>query len=149
MQIHFSNSSLCSMGLIFVIISNTWSSTQITLSTLTGFVSPSSHHCELDKERAECSDNIALFRGRTIALQWRHYGRDGISNHQHHDCLLNRSFRRISKKISQLRVTGLCEGNSPVTGEFPAQRASGAENISIWWRHNGQATVVYGQCFNH
>ena len=37
------------------------------------------------------------------------------------------------KEISKLCVTGLCEGNSPVTGEFPAQRASNAENISIWW----------------
>ena len=27
-------------------------------------------------------------------------------------------------------------GNSPVTGEFPAQRASNAENVSIWWRHH-------------
>ena len=26
-------------------------------------------------------------------------------------------------------------GNSPVTGEFPAQMASNAENVSIWWRH--------------
>ena len=25
--------------------------------------------------------------------------------------------------------------NSPVTGEFPAQRSSNAENVSIWWRH--------------
>ena len=40
------------------------------------------------------------------------------------------------KKISKLRVTGLCEGNSPWTGEFPAQRAGNAENISIWWRHH-------------
>ena len=38
-----------------------------------------------------------------------------------HDCLLNRPFRRRSKKTSKLRVTGLCVGNSPVTGEFPAQ----------------------------
>ena len=30
-------------------------------------------------------------------------------------------------QIKQLRATGLCEGNSPVTGEFPAQRASNAE----------------------
>ena len=44
--------------------------------------------------------------------------------------------RRRSKKTSKLRVTGLCEGNSPVTGEFPAQRASNAENASIWWRHH-------------
>ena len=33
--------------------------------------------------------------------------------------LLNRLFRRRSKKEPKLRVTGLCEGNSPVTGEFP------------------------------
>ena len=25
---------------------------------------------------------------------------------------------------------------SPVTGEFPAQMASNAENVSIWWRHH-------------
>ena len=26
--------------------------------------------------------------------------------------------------------------NLPVTGEFPAQRSSDAENVSIWWRHH-------------
>ena len=35
------------------------------------------------------------------------------------------------QKTSKLRVTGLCEGNSPMTGEFPTQMASNAENISI------------------
>ena len=59
-----------------------------------------------------------------------------VSNHQPHDCLLNHLFRRRSKKTSKLRVAGLCVGNSPVTGEFPAQRASNAENVSIWWRHH-------------
>ena len=44
--------------------------------------------------------------------------------------------RRRSKKTSKLRVTGVCEGNSPVTGEFPAQRASNPENVSIWWLHH-------------
>ena len=57
-------------------------------------------------------------------LLWRHNGRGGVSNHQPHDCLLNRSFRRRSKKTSNLRVTGLCAGNSPVTGEFSAQMTS-------------------------
>ena len=33
-------------------------------------------------------------------------------------------------------VTGLCAGNSPGTGEFPAQLASNAETVSIWWRHH-------------
>ena len=37
--------------------------------------------------------------------------------------------KRRSKKTSTLRVTGLCAENSPVTGEFPAQRASNAENV--------------------
>ena len=70
------------------------------------------------------------------ALQWRHNGRERVSNHQPHDCLLNRLFRRRSRKTPKLRVTGLCEGISPGIGEFPAQRASNAENISIWWRHH-------------
>ena len=43
---------------------------------------------------------------------------------------------QIKKKISKLRVTGLCAGNSPVTGEFPAHMASNAANVSIWWRHH-------------
>ena len=43
---------------------------------------------------------------------------------------------RRSKKISKLCVTGLWEGNPPVTGGFPSQRASNAENISICWRHH-------------
>ena len=33
-------------------------------------------------------------------------------------------------------------GNSPVTGEFPAQRASNAENASIWWRHDDVVVVL-------
>ena len=45
--------------------------------------------------------------------QWRHNDHDGVSNHQPHGCLLNRVFRRRSKKTSKLGVTGLCVGNSP------------------------------------
>ena len=56
-----------------------------------------------------------------VTLRWRHNGRDSVSNHQPHDCLPNRLFRRRSKITSKLRVTGLCAGNSPVTGEFPAK----------------------------
>ena len=77
-----------------------------------------------------------IFLRLLFMLQWRHNERDGVSNHQPHDCLLKHLFRRRSKKTSKLRVTGLCKGNSPVTGEFPAQRASNAENIAIWRRHH-------------
>ena len=38
--------------------------------------------------------------GLKTSLQWRHNGRDSVSNHQPHDCLLNRLFRRRSKKTS-------------------------------------------------
>ena len=72
----------------------------------------------------------------TLPLQWRHNGHSSVSNHQLHDCLLNRFFRRRSKKTLKLRVTGLCAGNSPGTGEVPAQMASNAENVSIWWCHH-------------
>ena len=68
----------------------------------------------------QCEVMFALFQKgrmafRMFTLQWRHNGRDGVLNHQPHDCLLNRLFRRRSKKTSKLRVTGLCAGNSPVT----------------------------------
>ena len=49
---------------------------------------------------------------------------------------------QIKEKKSKLRVTGLCAGNSPVTGEFPAQMASNAENASIWWRHHESSEVM-------
>ena len=70
--------------------------------------------------------------------QWtlRHNGYDGVSNHQPHHCLLNLLFKHRSKKTSKLRVTGLCAGNSPVTGEFLTQIASNVENVSIWWCHH-------------
>ena len=82
---------------------------------------------------------------QSTILQWRHNERDGVSNHQPHDWLLNRLFKRRSKKISKLRITGLCERNSPVTSEVPAQTASNEENVSIWWRH--QEPVVLDSFF--
>ena len=83
---------------------------------------------------------------RNVPSQWRHNEHDCVSNHQPYDCLLNRLFRRRTKKASKLRVTGLCEGNSTVTGEFLAQRASNAENVSTWWRHHAH-TVRAFSCF--
>ena len=43
------------------------------------------------------------------------------------------------KKIPATRHWGFCEWNSPLTSEFSTQRASDAENVSIWWRHHGPA----------
>ena len=80
--------------------------------------------------------NGRRFADTIFTLRWRHNDHVGVSNHQPHHCLLNCLFERRSKKTSKLRVTGLCAGNSPGTSEFPAQMASNAENVSIWWRYN-------------
>ena len=42
-----------------------------------------------------CYSAGLLFTKKTASsLQWRQNGRDGVSNHQPHDCLLNRLFRQ-------------------------------------------------------
>ena len=75
-----------------------------------------------------CIAGLAQNSGNSIAnaldlpqpcasLQWRHIGRNGVSNHQPRDCLLNRLFRCGSQKTPKLRVTGLGARNSP--GNFP------------------------------
>ena len=83
-------------------------------------------HCQTTRQTVvnqSTTDDIpcasALWRH---ALRWRHNGPDSVSNHQPYDCLLNRLFRRWSKKSSKILVTGLCAGihrrpvNSPHKG---------------------------------
>ena len=81
--------------------------------------------------------NTKLSKASTLTemYQWRHDERDGVSNQRRLDCLLNRFSRHRSKKTAKLRATGLYEGNPPVTGGFPSQKAFNAEIFSIWWRH--------------
>ena len=56
------------------------------------------------------------------SFQWRHNGHDGVSNHQPHDCLLNRLFRYRSKKTSKPASLAFVRGihgwpvNSPHKG---------------------------------
>ena len=50
---------------------------------------------------------------------------------------------RSAQIKENIRVIGLCVGNSVVTGKFPAQMAINAENISIWWRHHDVDTQWY------
>ena len=88
------------------------------------------HQANCSKVLITYVEHICVFVHNT--LLWRHNGRDGVSNNQPHDCLHNCLFRCRSKKTSKLRVTGLCVGNSPMTGEFPIQMASNAENAPIW-----------------
>ena len=66
---------------------------------------------------------------------WRHKELDDVSNHRLLDCLLNYLFRR--KANIKVPCHWPLWEDSPVTGEFPAQRARNAENSSIWWRYRG------------
>ena len=59
--------------------------------------------------------------------RFRTIGRSQLSNPSDLPCL------HISN-----RATGLCAGNSPVTGEFPTQMSSNAEHVSIWWCYHAR-----------
>ena len=59
------------------------------------------------------TDLLFQYESTFSLLHWRHNDHDSVSNSQPRGCLLNRLFRRRSKKTSKLRVTGLCAGNSP------------------------------------
>ena len=52
------------------------------------------------------------------------------------------------KNIKAPRHWLLC-GEFTGTGEFPAQRASYAENVSIWWRHRDTETMAFMTPFNN
>ena len=86
-----------------------------------GILSPPTQ-CFLVDKRIRCLCNIYFFTNTWIdiriiiyllqckALQWRYNERDGVSNHQPLDCLLNRLFGRRPKKTAKIRVTGLWRG---------------------------------------
>ena len=79
--------------------------------------------CDTENTGQELSYDGKRFKS---SLQQRRNGRDGFSNHQPHECSLNRLLRRRSKKTQKLRVTGLCAGihhwpvNSPL--KWPVAR---------------------------
>ena len=87
---------------------------------------------------------VCIRKTEVISLYWikkntlTSNDHDGVSNHQPHGCLLNRLFlfrAQIKENIKAPRHWPLC-GEFTGTGEFPAQRASNAENVSNWWRHH-------------
>ena len=83
------------------------------------------------------------------SLQWRHNEHNGVQNHLRLDCLICTWTNGRVKKTPKFRVTGLCEGNSPGTDEFPTQRASNEENVSIWWRYHVTWCIQKQISFHH
>ena len=90
------------------------------------------------------SPNSSSLTTKMFRLHWRHNDHDGVSNHQPHGCFLNRLFRQIKENTKAPRRWPLC-GEFTGTAEFPAQRASYAENVSIWWRHHEKEEGGSGQ----
>ena len=74
-------------------------------------------------------------------IQCSHKERNGVSNHRHLDLYSTVCSGADQRKHQSTAC--LCKGNSPVTGEFPAQRVNNAENVSIWWRHPGHTILDY------
>ena len=90
--------------------------------------------------------DLSKFGNPLYPLQWCHNEADDVSNHQPHDCLLKRLFRRRSKETSKLWLVNspqkgpvkqkmlpiddvimlkgnmICVEKSQVTGEFPTQK---------------------------
>ena len=85
--------------------------------------------CLVCWQKAHCSDIIMSVMKSQIPSVSIVCSRFGSGAHQR-------------KKI-KLCVTGLCGWNSLVSGEFPAQRASNAENVSIWWRHHDMNGLIH------
>ena len=46
---------------------------------------------------------------------------------------------QIKENIKAPRHWPFFVGNSPVTGDFPAQMVNNAGNVLIWWRHHVKA----------
>ena len=107
------------------------------------------NYTTIQQSKTRPSAHFMTWSRALVTSQGRHNGHGSVSNHQPHDCLLNRYFRRRSKKTFKLRVTGLCAGKSPGTGEFPAQMASNAENVLTWWRHHDLILPWYMSCRSH
>ena len=85
------------------------------------------------------------YKARTVTklsspetLRWRHNERDGVSNHQPHDCLLNGLFVQIKENIKQ------APRHWPLCGEFTGNSPHKRGNVSIWWRHHEKSKSV---CF--
>ena len=76
------------------------------------------------------------YTGLNKTFRWRHNGRDGVSNHQSHDCLRNRLITQawIKEYIKTPRHWPLW---GKFTGDQWTRRTSNAENVYIWWCHHG------------
>ena len=85
---------------------------------------------------------ICVYGGEpaTITLQWRQNERDCVSN-----LPASRSFIEPFIQM-QIKENTKAPHHWPLCGEFPTQRASNAETVSIWWRHH-ETTIKHNKAW--
>ena len=91
-----------------------------------------------------------------FTLQWRHNERESVSNHQRHECLLNRLFRGKSKKhrspASLAFVRGIHRSpvNSPHKGPVTRKILS-FDNVTMIknWRCKAKQSKVEKNCVQY
>ena len=116
----------------FTIFDLSWNDVDISVLGWCMCVVNSVHMLTWDPFHIPRYDGRAISLSLLVSLQWRHDGRDSVSNQQPRDCLLNRLFK---ENIKAPRHWPFCEEFTG-TGEFPAHMASYVENVSIWWRQH-------------
>ena len=84
--------------------------------------------------------------GMPFSLRWRHNGCDGVSNHQPHDCLLNRLFRRRSKKHRSASLAferGIHRGPMNSPHKWPVTRKCFHLMTSSWISSDGKNAYAF------
>ena len=86
-------------------------------------------------------DKIKFSSRWKCALQWRHNERDRVSNHRRLDCLLLPFVQSQIKENIKAPCHWPLWGEFTGDSEFPAQRASNAENVPILCCHHGMKII--------
>ena len=83
-----------------------------------------------------------------LSLQWCHNEHDSVSNHQRLDFLLNRLFRRWSKKTSKFSVTSFVKGIHRWPHKGPVMRKMFSFDESSWSSINWNSILTRSsECF--
>ena len=102
------------------------------------------HICTLKRQLSWRQLWCRRLQGRLSSSSQSHRNeRAGVSSHRRLDCLLSCLLRRRSKETSKFCVSGIFEGNSPVTGDFRhkglvTRKMCPFDDIimdSVQWRH--------------
>ena len=118
---HDNRSGYHSMHLNMLVISHVWSYTSMVLGRL--MANMSQRTCVVVKQIQSNPIHSWYFRVTS------HKGY-GISNHWQFDYLCN-SLLKLTTENPRSALLSICEGNLPVTGRFPTQRASNVESESM------------------